>query len=51
MSQESEARSELDKVRAAMKGEEWIDLPWFTARPDAVDAAYLDSETSGFDIF
>lgn len=47
-SNEGDAKAELDLVRAAMKAGEWVDLPWFSARADAIDAAYLDSSSFGF---
>lgn len=47
-SDEAEAKSELDAARAAMKAGEWFDLPWFTARADTIQAAYLDSSSVGF---
>jgi hypothetical protein len=45
---EAEAKKELDAVRAAMKAGEWVDLSWFSARADVIEAAYLDSSSIGF---
>ena len=45
---EADAQNELDSVRAAMKAGEWVDLPWFSARADVIEAAYLDSSSFGF---
>jgi hypothetical protein len=47
-SDEAEAKKELDEVRAALKSGEWVDLSWFSARADVVEAAYLDSSSVGF---
>jgi hypothetical protein len=46
-SDEDDARKELDTVREAMKAGEWVDLPWFSARADAIEAAYIDSASFG----
>lgn len=45
---EEDAKKDLDLVRAAMKAGEWVDLPWFSARAETIDAAYLDSSSVGF---
>lgn len=45
---EAATKEELDIVRAAMKAGEWVDLPWFSARADVIDAAYIDSTSVGF---
>jgi hypothetical protein len=47
-SDEDEAKRELDVVRAAMKAGEWVDLPWFSARAEVIEAAYIDSSSVGF---
>lgn len=44
---EAAAKAQLDEVRAAMKASEWVDLSWFSARADVIDAAYLDSSSAG----
>jgi|tagenome__1003787_1003787.scaffolds.fasta_scaffold20598754_2 hypothetical protein len=43
-----EAEKELQAVREAMKAGSWVDLPWFTGRPESVLAAHLDSASFGF---
>lgn len=43
-----EAEKELNLVRGAQKAEEWIDLPWFSAKAEAVTAAYIHESSIGF---
>ncbi len=45
---EEQAKGELDVVRAAMKAGEWVDLPWFSARAEVIEAVYLESSSVGF---
>jgi hypothetical protein len=42
---EEEAKAELDVIRTAMKQDDWIDLPWFTARAEIVQSAHLESSS------
>jgi hypothetical protein len=44
----ADAEADLDAVRASMKAGEWVDLPWFSARADVIEAAYLSSSSFGF---
>jgi hypothetical protein len=43
-----EAEKDLDAVRALLGSGDWINLPWLSANPKSVVAAYLDSTSVGF---
>ena len=40
--------TDLDAVREFLGSGEWINLPWLSANPKSVVAAYLDSTSVGF---
>ena len=47
-SQQADAEQDLDQVREFLGSGTWINLPWLSANPQSVVAAYLDSKSFGF---